>query len=1090
MLMIFMAIFRGKNQKIKDFQINKCRNFSKNIEIPIKQSYCYKARRKGRSLMLPQCGSNSQDLHKQVEYLNNIIDNMNELFYIYDTNYKITFVNKKFWDILGYMPEEGPGKYLWEFIPERYHDNFFRETKKRLEKGVNGQYELTIIHKDGSERLVRLSTAPIFTNGQVTGEMALAEDITRRRRAEKALQQSNKNLQKVKEELLAANEQLVAIEEELRHQLIEFEKNQEQLALAHQQLEAMINFLPDPTFVIDIHGRVRQWNRAMEQLTSIKFKEIVGKGNYEYAIPFYGSRQPMLIDIVLMPRKEVQFSYPFLDIDYGGIYREKIFINTSHETLYLSAKASPLYDHHGRLTGAIQSLRDITERKESEDALKQSEEKFRNILESIQDAYFEVDVTGKFTFFNKTLYRDLGYSAHELLGNTYKIVMDKENAARVHYTFNRVYHTRCPYKEFGWYVLRKDGSKMFVETTVLPIIEGNTVIGFRGLVRDLTERKQAEEALINSENLYRTIFENTGTATIIIEEDMTISLINTEMEELSGYSREEFEGKYPWTRLIHADDQERMKSYHVLRRMNPRLAPRNYECKLINKNGEVRDVILTIAMIPNTRQSVTSLLDITDKKRAEEALQASEAHYRAIVEDQTELICRWLPNGRLTFVNQAFCRYFNSEREQLLHRKIKYVFNVPEEERQVLKQRLKSFSRHNQVVVTEHRVRRADGSVRWHQWINRAIYDEEGRLTEYQSVGQDITDRKLAEEKLTYLSMYDSLTGLYNRFYFEEEMRRLESGRSNPVTIIISDVDGLKLVNDTMGHDRGDQLLRIAARILRQSFREGDLVARVGGDEFAVILPETSREMASRALERVHKAVRHYNKTHPQLPLSISSGCAVRSDLSVSMLDVYKEADNNMYREKLHSRQSTRSVVVQTLTKALEARDFITEGHGERLQKLVVEMARSIGLPDNSINELKILAQFHDIGKVGVPDSILFKKGPLSQQEYEEMKRHSEIGHRIALSAPDLVHIADWILKHHEWWNGQGYPIGLKGEEIPLECRILALADAYDAMTSDRPYRNAMSSDDALKEIARFAGIQFDPMLASKFISLINCSNH
>ena len=157
-----------------------------------------------------------------------------------------------------------------------------------------------------------------------------------------------------------------------------------------------------------------------------------------------------------------------------------------------------------------------------------------------------------------------------------------------------------------------------------------------------------------------------------------------------------------------------------------------------------------------------------------------------------------------------------------------------------------------------------------------------------------------------------------------------------------------------------------------------------------------------------------------------------------------------MYRIKLHSSQSTRSAIVQTLMKALEARDYITEGHADRLQELVAIVALSLGLPERSIGDLRLLAQFHDIGKVGIPDRILFKKGSLTNQEFAEMKQHCEIGHRIALSAPDLVPIADWILKHHEWWNGKGYPLGLKGEEIPLECRILAIADAYDAMTSDQ----------------------------------------
>ena len=192
-----------------------------------------------------------------------------------------------------------------------------------------------------------------------------------------------------------------------------------------------------------------------------------------------------------------------------------------------------------------------------------------------------------------------------------------------------------------------------------------------------------------------------------------------------------------------------------------------------------------------------------------------------------------------------------------------------------------------------------------------------------------------------------------------------------------------------------------------------------------------------------------------------------------------------MYREKLHRSRSARSAIVKTLMKALEERDYITGGHGDRLQNLVEDLARSMDLTERNIADLRLLAQFHDIGKVGIPDRILFKKGPLTSEEWLEMQRHSEIGHRIALSAPELAPVAEWILKHHEHWDGSGYPLGLKGEEIPMECRILAIADAYDAMVSDRPYKQAVSHDKAIAELKRCSGTQFDPKLLMVFIDVL-----
>jgi len=373
-----------------------------------------------------------------------------------------------------------------------------------------------------------------------------------------------------------------------------------------------------------------------------------------------------------------------------------------------------------------------------------------------------------------------------------------------------------------------------------------------------------------------------------------------------------------------------------------------------------------------------------------------------------------------------------------------------------------------------------------HLWITASpLIDKNGTAAGAIESIRDISERIKTEHELKYLSLHDQLTGLCNRTYFEAEIHRLDIGRCMMVGIIIFDLDGLKVVNDTLGHATGDSLLRAAANVIKSIFRKEDMVARIGGDEFAAIVPHGGGSILEIITNRFQDALHKYNAQNPPIPLSISLGWAFRKEKEMPLKDVFEEADNNMYKEKLHHSQSTRSTIVQALMTTLNVRDFITEGHADRLKALVMELGERIGFSHQRISNLILFAQFHDIGKIGVPDSVLLKPGKLNAEERIIMQRHSEIGSQIACSSRELTHISDWILKHHEAWDGRGYPQGISGEEIPIECRILAIADAYDAMTSDRPYRKAMPQELAIHELRRCAGTQFDPVLVEKFIDIV-----
>jgi diguanylate cyclase (GGDEF)-like protein/PAS domain S-box-containing protein len=469
-------------------------------------------------------------------------------------------------------------------------------------------------------------------------------------------------------------------------------------------------------------------------------------------------------------------------------------------------------------------------------------------------------------------------------------------------------------------------------------------------------------------------------------------------------------------------------------------------------------------------------------KRTEGALRESIEHYRRIIEAGEVGI--WMVDAeKITiFTNRKIVQMLGYTPEEMKGKSI-LDFTDPEG-RSLIESRMQSrpLSLNGQY---DFNFRRKDGTDLWTILSISPMSDKTGELNGAVIMITDITERKKAEEQLKYMCLRDPLTGLYNRVYFEEGMKHLESHRFARVGIIMCDVDALKLINDTLGHSAGDSILVAAANIIKECFRAGDVAARVGGDEFAVILLNSQRDAIETACRRMRHAIAEYNSFHLELPLSLSIGFAVREGKSISMNGLYKEADYNMYKEKQYRSQSARIAIVEALKKALATKDFMTQGHMSRLRALTATFVAAIDMPKHIKKDLLLFAQFHDIGKVGIPDSILFKPGGLSSEEYAEMKRHCEIGYRIAQSCADLAPIADLILKHHEWWNGNGYPLGLKEEEIPIGCRILAITDAYESMTSARPYRKPLSQRVAINELKKCAGTQFNPELVDKFVRVI-----
>lgn len=470
--------------------------------------------------------------------------------------------------------------------------------------------------------------------------------------------------------------------------------------------------------------------------------------------------------------------------------------------------------------------------------------------------------------------------------------------------------------------------------------------------------------------------------------------------------------------------------------------------------------------------------DITEYEKAKEELRLSEAKHKAMIENITDVIAIKDGSGIITYLSPNIKALFGWEPEEIIGSDLG-KFIVPLTSGKSLEEELAP-PEDSSITITECVFRHKDGSDRVISLTAVKLIsnpDIKGTLINF----HDISESKKRENEILYLSYHDTLTGLYNRAFFDEEKERLNSDRQLPMSIILGDVNGLKLTNDAFGHNEGDRLLITIAQILKACCRREDIVARIGGDEFCVLLPHTSNDVAQTICERVNKACGEYDIKSPgglAVQPSISLGYATKTSTGGHINIIQKDAEDFMYKRKLLEHKSTHGSIISSIKATMNETSHETQEHSERMIKLSRAVGREMNLSDQQLVDLDLLSTLHDIGKICIHEKILAKPGKLSKEEWSEIRKHPEAGYRITQASSELTRVAQYILCHHERWDGGGYPNGLSGEEIPLLSRIIAVVDAYDAMTHDRPYRKAMSRDEAVKEIAINAGTQFDPEIA------------
>lgn len=478
------------------------------------------------------------------------------------------------------------------------------------------------------------------------------------------------------------------------------------------------------------------------------------------------------------------------------------------------------------------------------------------------------------------------------------------------------------------------------------------------------------------------------------------------------------------------------------------------------------------------------IVNVEDEKRREMELQNQKSILRTIIDALPEAIFYKDKDSRFIGCNKNFSDYYKQFGvDDVIGKSDLEIYpdkEVAENFIKIDKEIMKS----KQAKYIEGMTLDSSGNRVIEESFKAPVINEDGEVWGVVGLARNITNQKNLEDRLRYLSYNDALTGIYNRTYFEEKIRELNNEQHLPLGIIMGDVNGLKLVNDSLGHLEGDKLLKSIAGVLNKACGDKGYVFRWGGDEFMILLPNCNEYSCERMVEKIRSECKKDDYSY--IELSIALGEVVKHSLEEDIDKCIKEVEERVYRQKLLEHNSVRSSMMNSLKKSLEAKNMETEEHTERVESYALEIGKRYGFKSSQMDELMIIARLHDIGKIAIEEDILLKPGPLTTNEFEVMKTHAEKGFRIINASSEIINVAKCVLTHHEKWDGSGYPLGIAGEEIPLMARIIAIADAYDVMTHDRVYRKAMNKEEAIKELKRCAGTQFDPVLVELFLKCLD----
>ncbi|PKL05515.1 MAG: hypothetical protein CVV54_01490 [Synergistetes bacterium HGW-Synergistetes-1] len=640
--------------------------------------------------------------------------------------------------------------------------------------------------------------------------------------------------------------------------------------------------------------------------------------------------------------------------------------------------------------------------------------------------------------------------------------------------------------------LRAEAMKRVLSSTMTVLVLFILLLaGYMIIIKNVCIQSIGEK-LQESEYLLKNVFQRIPVGIAAGNRFGNFSEINPTFEKIIGWSKEQLKG-CDWKKITHPDDLSRnIEKYEKFTKGE--LSEYSIEKRVMRSDGSYSWISFEVAALAEAgeddRLYMWIIQDINERKIAKEALEESERSKSVLLSNLPGMAYRCLYDRKWTllFVSEGCYELTGYRPENLVNSKdLSFNDLIKEEYREMLWLEWGRILAQHSTFRSEYFITTASGESKWVLETGQGVYGRDGSVEAIEGIIIDISNLKKKEEEIQYINDHDHLTDLYNRQYFEKKLSDMNRKEYLPLSVLIADINGLHLINEAFGQYEGDLVITKSARIIQSCSRKKDITARIGGDEFGIIMPQTGNAEAHKLLDIIKEACVRYNENNRSKSpeINISMGYSTIEEELVLVEEMLKTANEYLRNRKLFSQQSSYSDIISSIMTTVYEKSQETEKHAERLAELSTRTGRMLNLMEKDLGELQLLGMLHDIGKIGIDDKILNKPGKLTEEEWIVMKKHPEIGYRIARASHKLSRIADYILSHHERWDGMGYPRGLKGEDIPLLSRILSVADAYDAMTEDRIYRKALSKEEAIEEIRRNSGSQFDPIIANIFIESV-----